>query len=403
MASATTGIEVRHARGCPSRTGGTCPDSARRGCKPTFQAHVWDRRERKRIRKTFPTLAAAKTWRQDALPALRKGTMKAPARVTLREAWEAWLSGAKDGRVDTRSGDSYKPSVLRSYEASMKLRVLHDLGGLRLSDVTRLHLQDVVERMRADGKDASTIRNTLMPVRAVYRRALERGDVAVNPTSGLRLPRVQGRRDRFADPQEAAELIAALTERDRPVWATAMYAGLRHGELKALRWEDIDLDANVIRVERSWDQVEGAVAPKSRAGGRTVPIASVLREHLIAHRLRSGRATGLVFGRDAERPFTTTTLYDRAATAWKRANVARAENELEPLAPITLHECRHTFASLMIAAKVNAKALSSYMGHSSITITFDRYGHLMPGNEGEAAALLDTYLRDSCATVAAVS
>jgi integrase len=62
------------------------------------------------------------------------------------------------------------------------------------------------------------------------------------------------------------------------------------------------------------------------------------------------------------------------------------------LAPIGLHECRHSFASFMIAAGVNAKALSTYMGHASVTITFDRYGHLMPGNEQEAAQLLDDYL-----------
>ena len=59
---------------------------------------------------------------------------------------------------------------------------------------------------------------------------------------------------------------------------------------------------------------------------------------------------------------------------------------------ITLHEARHTFASLMIAAGVNAKALSTYMGHANISITLDRYGHLMPGNEAEAAHLLDAYL-----------
>jgi integrase len=64
----------------------------------------------------------------------------------------------------------------------------------------------------------------------------------------------------------------------------------------------------------------------------------------------------------------------------------------EKLTPLTLHEARHTFASLMIAAGVNAKALSTYMGHASITITLDRYGHLMPGNEDEAAAMLDAYL-----------
>ena len=73
--------------------------------------------------------------------------------------------------------------------------------------------------------------------------------------------------------------------------------------------------------------------------------------------------------------------------------------------PISLHECRHTFASLMIAADVNAKALSSYMGHSSITITLDRYGHLMPGNEAAAAELLDAYLAraDTAARLAQVS
>jgi integrase len=70
------------------------------------------------------------------------------------------------------------------------------------------------------------------------------------------------------------------------------------------------------------------------------------------------------------------------AHTWKRAK----------LEPISLHEARDTFASLMIAAGVNAKALSTYMGHSSIQITYDRYGHLMRWNEDEAAAALDAYL-----------
>jgi integrase len=73
---------------------------------------------------------------------------------------------------------------------------------------------------------------------------------------------------------------------------------------------------------------------------------------------------------------------ERAKAAWKAAR----------LDPITPHECRHTFASLMIAAGVNAKALSVYMGHSTVSFTMDRYGHLMPGNEDEAAGLLDAYL-----------
>jgi|SRR5438093_4205465 len=111
------------------------------------------------------------------------------------------------------------------------------------------------------------------------------------------------------------------------------------------------------------------------------PIPNVLREYLAEHKLRLGRHTGFMFG-GASQPFSYWATVERAAKVWKAAKVA----------PITLHECRHTFASLMIAAGINAKALSTYMGHSSVTITYDRYGHLMPGNEDQATQLLDAYL-----------
>ncbi len=173
---------------------------------------------------------------------------------------------------------------------------------------------------------------------------------------------------------------------DRPLWATAFYGGLRRGELLALRWEDVDLAAGTIRVERSWDAKSRVVVkPKSRSGTRRVPIPAVLRDYLVEHRMRQGRADGLVFSTNGETPLTPSNVTRRAATAWKRAG----------LRAIGLHEARHTYASLMIAAEVNAKALSTYMGHASVTITYDRYGHLMPGAEDEAAALLDAYLARS--------
>jgi integrase len=89
-----------------------------------------------------------------------------------------------------------------------------------------------------------------------------------------------------------------------------------------------------------------------------------------------------MFGSTGEAPFDGQKLQARADKAWSEAGLDR----------ITPHECRHTFASLMIAAGVNAKALQAFMGHSSITTTFDTYGHLMPGSEDEAANLLDAYL-----------
>jgi integrase len=162
-----------------------------------------------------------------------------------------------------------------------------------------------------------------------------------------------------------------------------MYGGLRRGELRALRVEDVDLGHGLIRVERNWDPREGEIDLKSSAGRRKVPISAVLRDFLVEQLSSAERAeSDRFFGATATRPFNGEKPTERADEAWKSAGLNR----------ITLHECRHTFASLMIAAGVNAKALSTFMGHANISITLDRYGHLMPGSEAEAAGLLDAYL-----------
>src|SRR3954452_14676921 len=372
------GITVRHATGCAAADGGTC------SCSPSYRAEVWSQRDGRKIRKTCRTLAEAKAWRADAMREIRLGTRRAAAPLTVAAAAEAWLKGARAGSIRNRSGDEYKPSSIRGYEEALRIRVLPELGTRRLDTITRSDLQGLVDRLLAEGQHPSTIRNSLMPLRAIFRRTIARGDLAINPTRGLELPAVRGGRDRIAAPEEAAALLAAL-QQDRAVWATAMYAGLRRGELRALELSDIDLNANVIRVQRSWDAVEGLIDPKSHAGRRTVPVPGVLRSVLVEHLDSLGRANGLAFGQSPRSPFQPKSLSNRAGQDWKRAGRQ----------PITLHECRHTFASLMIAAGVNAKALSTYMGHGSVMITLDRDGHLMPGNEREAAGLLDAFLSRS--------
>ncbi len=382
-----TGIRARHTRACASSDGRRCT------CSPSYEASVFSARDGKKLRKTFATLAAAKAWRSDVATAVRKGALRAPTQTTLREAADAWLAGAEEGIVRSRSGERFKPSTLRIYRQALRDRALPELGGARLSDIRVVDIQDLADRLLASGADPSTVRNAIAPLRVIFRRAVSRGEIAMNPTSGLELPAPRGTRERVASPAEAAELIAALLPRDRGLWATAMYAGLRRGELLALRWQDIDLPNALLHVRRSYDPKEGLfITPKSRAGRRTAPIPSVLRGLLIEHRLATGRSEGLVYGATPERPFTPSNASRRAHTAWSAANKIRGEQGLVPLRQISLHECRHTFASLMIASGVNAKALASYMGHASVTITFDRYGHLMPGNESEAAARLDAYL-----------
>jgi integrase len=182
------------------------------------------------------------------------------------------------------------------------------------------------------------------------------------------------------------------------LWATAIFGGLRRGELIALRWRDVDLPGRVIRVERGWDMIEGEQATKSKTGTRRVPILDPLARDLAAHKLRTGRdGDDLVFGATAVKPFAPESVRRRSLAAWDAENERRVKNadgdaDVELLAPLTLHEARHTCASVMIAAGVNPKALSTIMGHATIAMTFDTYGHLMPGGLDEAAAAANKYL-----------
>lgn len=352
--------------------------------KVTYRAIAFDARTGRKLSKSFPTQTAARRWKIDAEAAIRAGTLAPASALTFSEAADELLDGIEAGSIMTRAGKPYKPSAIRSYRRAIDNRLRPEFGPRKLAELRRGELQRFVDRMASDGLGASTIRNTLDPLRVIFRRAVVREVVTDNPTKYLEVPAANGKRDRIASPAEAAELIAALPADDRALWATAMYAGLRRGELRGLRWGDLDLATGVIRVQRGWDDVEGAIDGKTAAARRTVPITAPLRDALVEHRMLRDQPPpdALVFARDDGQAFTPSTIGNRAKSVWKTAE----------LAPITLHEARHTFASTCIAAGVNAKALSTYMGHSNIAITFDLYGHLMPGDEAEATDLLDAYL-----------
>jgi integrase len=365
---AETCITPRHARSCRRRVG-------RCTCKPTYQAQVWDAAAGKRITRTFTNITAARRWRQDAASALRRGELSAEAGPTLATVAQAWLDAARAGIVRNRSGDPYKPAAIRGYEQNLNRRVLPALGHERLREVTLPQLQRFVDRLAADGLAAATITATITPLRAIYRRARQLGEVHANPTTGLSVPAVNRRQTRFATAEQIEAMLDRLDQaKDRAMWATALYAGLRRGELQALHREDVDLATGLIHVERGWDECEGEIPPKSKQGRRRVPIPAVLRDHMDDY-LADGPESGRIFVgiRDS---------YDRGRTAAREAGVE------EP----TLHACRHGYASLMIAAGVNVKALSTFMGHANIRVTLDQYGHLLPGAEDEAVALLDAFL-----------
>lgn len=330
----------------------------------------------------WSTHTEAKQERQKYLGDIAAGKAVTRSNATLSEAWFEFIEGAKSGAILHRSGKRYKPSTLRGYERGWK-KIKPHLGKKKLQAIKRADVQRMVEKWQADPDMAdSTVRNSLDPLRALYRRAVKLDLVAVNPTTGVDVPRASGKRERIASVDEARKLIAALPKSERALWATAFYAGLRRGELQALTWQDVDLKAKRITVTATMDDVEGPQAPKSDAGLRSISIIPPLLAELQALQKESGRTgTDLVFGRTATEHFVPTTARRRALKAWK--------DQKPPLAPIKLHECRHTFASMLIAAEVNALEVSRLVGHSSIATTYNVYGKLMPDavdNAGDALA-----------------
>ena len=352
------GIVKRHSQGCPARLGGRCR------CKAGYEAFVYSARDGKKLRKTFARLAEAKSWRADAKRSVDHGTLRAPTRRTLGEAAAEWLLGAEAGEVRNRSGQPYKPATLRGYRQALEDYLLPVLGGRKLNTVTTADLQELVDRWQAEGQSPATIRNSIKPLQAIYRRARSREGLPINPTHDLELPAPAPKEVEIVAPAVAAQLLAAAPEADRALWATALYAGLRYGELRALRWGAVDLGGGTIRVRESWDAKEGSIAPKTRTSQRTTPMPGVLREFLLDRRLQVGECDDetLVFGAAPDRPFHANVVYRRADAAWRKAGLGR----------LRLHQARHTYASFMIAAGINAEGALFLHGP-----LFDQ-GHLRP-------------------------
>lgn len=385
MAKDMAQIDTAHQRACPAKNGRRCT------CTPSYRVQVWDGRARKLHRKTFRVLAEARTWRDDVRTAVRNGTVRTANKTTVLEAANALVEGMRDGTLLDRSGKQYKPSTCRSYEQATTKHLASDqLANMAVTAVRRADVQDYVDRLRSKGLSASTVANKLDPVRVVFRRALQRDEIAVDPTTELVMPAVRGRRDRIAGREEAAALIEALPSGERAFWACALYGGLRRGELRALRWSDINLASvpATISVRRTWDDKEGEVDVKTEAGDRTVPLTGKLRALIVEHGLTTRRAgQDLVFGRTASDPFTSSTVRSRARAAW-------ADAELQPLTP---HEARHCAASYLIEAGLNDLELTATIGHSDSRTTKRIYGHLFPDSGATIAAKLDAYLEPRAA------
>jgi integrase len=343
------------------------------------RAEAFDAVTGKRVYETFDNTTAAVNWRRDMQVKIARGEVRAIDPTTIADAWALWLVKAKAGVIRSRGGELYKPGVIHTYELSFTGRLLDKFGTTKVGALKRVQIQRYVDELIAEPLAAQTVRNNINALRVLLKWCVREELIAVNPCDGLELPSGGVPRDNITPPSEAISLLAALEPVDRAIYATAFFAGLRRGELMGLRWGDVDLENNEIRVRQCWDpSVREFVAPKSKKGVRDLGIPEILEPYLIAA-FREHRPGKLAFANAKGRPFVANGLAKRARAAWGHQGTG-------------LHEARHTYASLMIAAGVNIKTISEWMGHSSVTITLDRYGHLLPGSAAAALGLLNDYL-----------
>ena len=347
--------------------------------KHPWQAEVFDKRSGRRVRKHFDTYEEAVIWRADVQRAIRTGERSAKGTPTLRAAAAELVAGMKSGAIASRGGRPYRASVVRKYEQTLAAYILEDLGAHLLSDLTHVSLLEHAERLRSRPLAPNTVRRAFDPLRVILRRAHARGLIAQNPAIGLELPTGEVRpRDRAASPMLIADLVAAHDHaRDRALWATAFYAGLRLGELRALRWRHVDLAAQRIHVEESMDDKGAIGPPKTKAGVRTLPITPHLGAPLVE---LLGDDTpspdAFVFAEPDGRPLVYRSAIRRAALVndW------------------TLHEARHSCISIWAAAIRNPKRVQVMAGHASIVMTLDRYGKALGVDDDQASAEVTAYL-----------
>ncbi|WP_062520031.1 tyrosine-type recombinase/integrase [Demequina silvatica] len=338
----------------------------------------------------FPTQAKAVTALNKVLRAKDDGALRHDEGMTLAAYLERWLERA------IAAGD-IRPTTARSYRGHIDHTIVPTIGAVRLRDLRKVHVNQMLHAAttKTDPKGKrrapATVRRIHATLRAALSDAVGEELIATNPAAGAGLALPKATRPDLApwEPAEVATFLDSVAEhRLGPLFEVAAFTGLRRGEVCGLAWEDVDLEAGVITVRRqlvaiSWDVEERA--PKTSKGVRRVDLADRAVDALKAQQVQQAEdakawgtawhKTGRVFTRE-----DGTDLHPERVSKTFESLTKRAE-----LRVIRFHDLRHTAASLLIAAGTPIAVVSKMLGHSSIAVTVDVYGHLLEG-VGTAAA-----------------
>ena len=292
-------------------------------------------------------------------------------------------------------------STVEHYRTHVARHIVPRIGATRLATLTTPMVSSFRDALLRDLSRA-TARKVLVSFRSIIKDARRRGTIAHNVAEGVtigsdkraaRLPEVG--RD-IPTPDEVRRLLAASPARWRPFLTAAAFTGLRASELRGLRWCDIDLAAGIIHVRQRADEWGSIGPPKTRTSERSVPIGPFVVNTLRTWKL-AGPNEALAFpGKDGE-PLTHSVVLNSGYWPAQRT-AGLVNNEGEPKYP-GIHALRHFFASLCInrrrdgGLELPIKTVQQRLGHSTIVMTADTYGHLFPrGDDSEELAAAERIL-----------
>jgi integrase len=289
-----------------------------------------------------------------------------------------------------------RASTYDSYHDIVELHLVPGLGRIGLAKLTPADVQAFLNRKLGAGLSARRVQMLHAVLRRALKTAEEWGMVSRNVARLAHPPRVPKHEIRPLTPDDAKRLNEAASEdRLRALWVTALGTGCRQGELLALRWEDVDLEAGALRVRHTLARVDGKLTllePKTDRSRRTVMLPEVVVAALSAHRTRQ-KMERLVAGSrwvDSGHVFTTT-----IGTPLEAAVVTRAFQRALARAGLPrsrFHDLRHAAATFALAQGFTLEDVKNLLGHSSIVLTSNTYGHVLEARQRLVARGLDAVL-----------
>lgn len=348
----------------------------------------------KRRLKTFDRKKEADAFSATASVEVRAGVHIADsASVTVEKAGNFWIASGENAGLER--------STINQRKSHLKHHIVPMIGQVLLSKLNVPAIRDFEDRMRNEGRSPAMAKKVLTSLGSILADAGERGLAMRNPVRDIKGTR-KGRDRRLEKRQkgklevgkdiptrdEIKALVAALDGNWKPFLITAIFTGMRSSELRGLRWKDVDFKRGEVSVNQRADQFKEIGPTKSEAGVRTIPVPPIVINALKEHKLKQAPAITLVFANPDGAPRSHTNIIAKGLKpAMIRAGVTVGAGEETAAKYTGLHSLRHFYASWLINRKEDGglglpmKIVQERMGHASIVMTSDVYGHLFPRSD----------------------